>query len=241
MLESEQRRAVLGLAHKSWRGNSTGENKRRWSSYDWSERGEEWNPCPDWKQALIDHVLRRWIPRGAVTLEIGPGAGRWSEALLERVSQLVLMDVSERSLDLCRARFGNDRRVSYVLSAGSDLPGISDASIDAVWSFDAFVHIAPQDQAAYLGEIARVLAPGGVAILHHADGRNRGVLPSRLGWRSPMSRGLFGALASERGLTVEQQLDSWGVDGRYDLSGYADAISVCRRGAEPLSDPANGG
>jgi hypothetical protein len=43
------------------------------------------------------------------------------------------------------------------LSSGSDLLGVEDGSIEAVWSFDVFVHVAPGDQAAYLGEIARVL------------------------------------------------------------------------------------
>jgi len=72
--------------------------------------------------------------------------------------------------------------VEYALSSGSDLPGVTDRSVDAVWSFDV-----------------------------------------------PMSRGLFARLAIERGLKVECAIDSWGADGRYDLSAYADAITICRR------------
>lgn len=226
-LTQEQRRPTLGPAHRRWRGPA--DHRRYWSAYDWSARGEEWNASPEWKRALVDDVLASWIPEGAAVLEIGPGAGRWSQALCERASRLVLVDVSERPLELCRERFAGDERIRYVLSSGSDLPGVGDASIDAVWSFDVFVHVAPCDQAAYLGEIARVLVPGGVAVIHHADGRNRGELPSRSGWRSPMSRGLFEALAAERGLLVERQFDSWGPDGSYDLSAYGDAITVCRR------------
>ncbi len=71
--------------------------------------------------------------------------------------------------------------------------------MDAIWSFDVFVHVAPLDQAGYLDEIARVLRPGGVAAIHHADGRNRGALPSRAGWRAPMSADLFAALAPSAG------------------------------------------
>lgn len=225
-LTAEQRRVVLGPAHLRWGDNSAVENRRRWSGYDWSGRGEEWNASPEWKQSLIEDVLERWIPAGAVVLEIGPGGGRWSQVLARRASRLVLVDVSERPLQLCREQLGGDTSVQYVLSSGSDLPGVKDGSIDAVWSFDVFVHVAPRDQAAYLAEIARVLAPGGVAVLHHADGRNRGQLPSRQGWRSPMSRDLFAALASERELRVERQFDSWGPEGRYDLSAYGDAITV---------------
>ncbi len=227
-LTAEQRRGELGPAHVRWRGNSPGENRLRWDGWDWSSGGEEWNASLEWKRGLIDEVLDRWIPRGAVILEIGPGGGRWSEPLLERASRLILVDVSERTLELCRERFAGAGNVELVLSAGAELAGVADGSVDAVWSFDVFVHIAPVDQASYLAEIARVLAPGGVAVIHHADGRNRGVSPSRQGWRSPMSRGLFASLACRSGLLVETQIDSWGPDGRYDLSAYADAITVCR-------------
>jgi SAM-dependent methyltransferase len=226
-LTREQRLGVLGPAHRRWRGPT--DHRRYWSAYDWSDLGEEWNASPEWKRALIEDVLARWITEGVAVLEIGPGGGRWSEALSQRASTLVLADVSERPLELCRERFAGNDRIGYVLSSGSDLPGVEDGSIDAVWSFDVFVHVAPRDQAAYLTEIARVLAPDGVAVIHHADGRNRGQLPSRVGWRSPMSRKLFATLAVERGLRVECQFDSWGRDGQYDLSAYGDAITVCRR------------
>lgn len=228
-LEAEQRRGVLGPAHLRWRGHSPADHRRFWAGYDWTRRGEEWNASPEWKQALVDDVLDRWVPRGAVVLEIGPGGGRWTEALIARASHLVLVDVSERPLELCRRRFDGHTNVEFILSPGSELRGVEDGSIDAVWSFDVFVHVAPRDQAAYLKEIARVLAPGGVALVHHADGRNRGLLPSRHGWRSPMSSGLFAGLAVERGLQVEDQLDSWGPDGRFDLGVYGDAITVCKR------------
>lgn len=228
-LIAEQERGVLGPAHLRWRGNSAAENRVRWTGWNWNRRGEEWNASEEWKRALIDDVLCRWIPSNGVVVEIGPGGGRWSEVLVARSIRLILVDVSERPLELCRERFNDAINVEYVLSSGSDLPGIASGSVDAVWSFDVFVHVAPSDQAGYIEEIARVLRPGGVAAIHHADGRNRGEMPSRHGWRAPMSQGLFAALALERGLRVECQLDSWGPDGRYDLSGYADAITICRR------------
>jgi SAM-dependent methyltransferase len=225
----EQGRGILGPAHLGWTGNSTAENRGTWTRWDWSHAGEEWTPSEEWKQSLIDDVLWRWIAPGGDVLEIGPGGGRWSEALASRSSRLVLVDISQVPLERCRERLRGATNVEYLLTEGTELAGVADQSIDAVWSFDVFVHIAPADQAAYLNELARVLRGGGMAVIHHADGRNRGLQPSRHGWRAPMSRGLFAALAAERGLDVESQLDSWGPDGRYDLRGYADAITVCRR------------
>jgi SAM-dependent methyltransferase len=228
-LEREQRRGVLGSAHRRWRGNSAVDNRERWTHWDWSGGGEEWNASAAWKQALVDDVLMAWIPQDAVVLEIGPGAARWSASLQPRARRLILVDVSERSLALCRERFAAMPNVDYLLSSGNDLRGVAGASIDAIWSFDVFVHVSPLDQAAYLAEIARVLTPGGVAVIHHADGRNLGIFPSRNGWRSPMSRNLFATLAGQHGLTLETQIDSWGPDRRYDLGAYHDAITVCRK------------
>lgn len=228
-LEREQRKGILGPAHQAWRGNGASDNRERWTHWDWSSGGEEWTASAEWKQGLIDEVLIARIPADGVVLEIGPGAARWSTVLHRLARRLILVDVSHRPLELCRERFAAAENVEYVLSSGNDLPGVANASVDAIWSFDVFVHVAPVDQAGYLAEIARVLAAGGVAVIHHADGRNLGDLPSRSGWRSPMSRHLFATLANQSGLLVETQIDSWGIDDCYDLSAYHDAITVCRK------------
>jgi ubiquinone/menaquinone biosynthesis C-methylase UbiE len=228
-LDLEQAMGVLGPAHRSWRGNSATDNRERWSEWDWSSLGEEWTASDEWKQGLVDEVLLPRVPSGGTVLEIGPGGGRWSVILAERADRLILVDVSPRVLEVARERLVDAPHVSYVRSAGSDLPGVEDSTVNAIWSFDVFVHVAPVDQAGYLDEMARVLSPGGVALIHHADGRNRGRLPSRTGWRAPMSARLFARLARKRGFQVEEQLRSWS-GGSHDLSAYGDVISVLRRG-----------
>jgi len=230
LLDIEGERGVFGPAHRAWRDNSAEENRERWNRWDWSKLGEEWTASEPWKQALVDEVLLPTIPAGGTVVEIGPGGGRWSVVLQPRVDRLILVDVAQRPLDLVRERLDGAANVDYVLTDGSALTGVLDASVDAVWSFDVFVHVAPADQAAYLDEIARVLGPGGVAAIHHADGRNRGVAPSRHGWRAPMTARLFASLAGERGLAVERVIRSWG-DGQHALGGYGDAITVLRRPA----------
>jgi SAM-dependent methyltransferase len=230
LLEIEGERGVLGPAHRAWRDNSAGENRARWNRWDWSRMGEEWTASEPWKQALVDEVLLPTIPAGGTVVEIGPGGGRWSVLLAPRAQRLVLVDVAQRPLDLVAERLRGTANVEYVLTDGSALTGVEDASVDAVWSFDVFVHVGPVDQAGYLSEIARVLRPGAVAAIHHADGRNRGMAPSRHGWRAPMTAELFATLARERGLAVERVVRTWG-GGRHSLAAYGDVITVLRRPA----------
>jgi len=227
LLEVEGARGVLGPAHGHWRGNAAADNRRRWNEWDWSAQGEEWTESEAWKTGLVEEVLLPVIPQGGTVLEIGPGAGRWSVILARRCGRLGLVDVAQTPLEAAARRLAGADNVDYLLTEGASLSGVGDGAVDAVWSFDVFVHIAPADQAAYLSEIARVLRPGGVAAIHHADGRNRGTLPSRAGWRAPMTVELFAALAHERGLTAEAVVRDWS-GGRHGLGAYHDAITVLR-------------
>jgi ubiquinone/menaquinone biosynthesis C-methylase UbiE len=230
LLEMEGSRGVLGPAHAQWRDNSTAENRRRWNEWDWSNKGEEWNASDSWKEALIEDVMLPVIPAGGTVLEIGPGAGRWSVVLAPRAEKLIVVDVAQKPLEVVAERLNGAGSVEGLLSDGASLNGVDDGSVDSIWSFDVFVHIRPRDQAAYLSEIARVLKPGGVAAIHHADGRNRGDAPSREGWRAPMSATLFASLARDRGLQVEKQLREWSA-GQHDLGAFHDVITVLRRPA----------
>ncbi len=226
LLKIEGQEGVLGSAHRAYTGHSPSENRGVWSAWDWSRGGEEWND-PDepaqWKASLIEEVLLPHLRGASTVLEIGPGGGRWSEVLQPRAEHLVLVDVTNRALELCRERFAAAGNVEYVLTDGGVLPGIEPAAIDFVWSFDVFVHIAPVDINSYLGEIARVLRPASPAVIHHSGRVELG--PP--GWRSPMTAPLFANLARQHGLDVERQFNSW-CDGRFGVRARGDVITVLR-------------
>jgi ubiquinone/menaquinone biosynthesis C-methylase UbiE len=223
MLRIEGARGILGPAHRAYSGHSAEENREIWTTWDWSQGGNEWNDSDDpelWKASLIEEVLLPHLGDAHAVLEIGPGAGRWSEVLQPRVERLVVVDVTPLALELTRDNLGDPANVEYVLSEGGLFAEVQAASIDWVWSFDVFVHIAPLDVASYLGEIARVLRPGGTAVIHHSGGLGR-----QPGWRSPMTGVLFAQLAQERGLQVTRQFDSWS-DGRFGVRTNNDVITV---------------
>lgn len=226
LLKIEGQRGVLGPAHRAYTGHSASENRDVWSGWDWSHRGEEWNDADEpeqWKASLIEEVLMPHLEGARAVLEIGPGGGRWSEVLQSGAERLVLVDVTNHTLELCRERLGTADNVEYVLTDGATLPGIESASIDFVWSFDVFVHIAPVDIDSYLGEIARVLRPACPAVIHHSGRVELG--PP--GWRSPMTALLFARLARKRGLEVTRQFDSWS-NGRFGVRTNNDVITVLR-------------
>ncbi|MBN1760022.1 MAG: class I SAM-dependent methyltransferase [Chitinispirillaceae bacterium] len=193
-----------------------------WDLLPWEkEHGEEWTVSAEWKQSLIDEVLRKYIRRGAAVLEIGSGAGRWTAVLQPLAGKLVAIDVSSRAIALCKARFATATNCEFHLAGNIDLGFIPDGSIEAIWSFDVFVHINPEDTDRYIAEFKRVFASGGIAVIHHP--KKGGV---HGGCRSRMTDRLFNAMLEKHGLTLDAQFDSWGENGRFNLYRHGDCISV---------------
>jgi hypothetical protein len=66
-------------------------------------------------------------------------------------------------------RFASSAKLNPLLTDGVSVEGIAQGTLDAVVSFDAFVHMEPWDIFRYL-EISRpLLKPGGVGIIHFSD------------------------------------------------------------------------
>ncbi len=148
--------------------------------------GVEWNdptaigidvPGDQVVRHLNERVFRPYLGHTSALLEIGSGGGRFSAVLLEDTDRLIATDTSPTMLRILRKRFAGEKRIEYVQLSGSGLEGVPDRSVDAVFSYDVFVHLSPWEVFSYLLEIRRVLRRGGRAILHHAN------TFSDLGWR----------------------------------------------------------
>ncbi|MCW5697156.1 MAG: class I SAM-dependent methyltransferase [Bauldia sp.] len=213
---AERRRRTRGLPGM----NSAAMNRLIWENWDWSARGEEWTPSPEWKAAIVATFLEPNVPPGAAVLEVGPGGGRWTEMLLTRAGSLVGIDISEACVATCRERFAAWPNARFAVGAGGNLPGVADASIDAVWSFDVFVHINEPEFAAYAREFARVLKPGGSGIVHHARDGDGG------GWRSNVGREAAAGLFAAAGLIVVDQRHTSGIGAVPATGLYDDDVTV---------------
>lgn len=203
LIAVEQRRGVAEPWAILSKRLTTADNRKMWNEYDWSKDGEEWNRSDSWKADVVREYIDPNIRNDIVIAEIGPGGGKWTEVLQPRARKLYLIDVAEKPLELCRARFASSTNIEYLLSDGRSIP-VPSATIDAVWSFDAFVHINPIDIRRYFQEFARVLTPGGVAVVHHA-GAYDPTMTYRTGNRSDMTDQMALEFAQESKLQVVTQ------------------------------------
>lgn len=156
-------------------------------------------------------------------LDLGCGNGRNSEFLRRHARTIDLVDINESCLRVCRERFG-DRRdgctFRYHGTPGNALPTIADRSITLFYSWDTMVHFDKIVMRDYLGEIARILAPGGRGFLHYSNvgaERPNSDLATNHGHRSDMSGELFARYAAENDLRVvfhrvSGKADGWGRD-----------------------------
>jgi SAM-dependent methyltransferase len=104
------------------------------------------------------------LPRVA---DLGCGGGRTLAALRERFGpELELIGVERREPDLEPALAGDPRLDIVVADLNKPLP-FEDASVGAVVCHNTLEAIVSAD--ALLGEVARVLAPGGHFLLGHTD------------------------------------------------------------------------
>ena len=205
--------------------NSASLNKLIWEAWDWQAQGEEWTPSPEWKQSVIDHILRKHMPAGGNLVEIGPGGGRWTDELRQIGTKLIAIDISEECLRVCEERFADCDNIEFVLTPGNELPGVADGSIDAIWSFDVFVHINRAEVEAYAAEFCRTLKSGGIGVLHH--GTTGGASG---GWRSNMTAESMIEVLKAAGLEIVDQFTSWTDGGHEHQAGlYEDAITVFKK------------
>jgi ubiquinone/menaquinone biosynthesis C-methylase UbiE len=205
--------------------NSKELNSLIWELWNWEkDAGEEWTKSKEWKQSLIDEVMLKYIKKNSIILEIGPGAGKWTESLQQLSHKLILVDISKKCIEICKKRFRHCTNVSYFVTKGSSLSFLPDNSVEFIWSFDAFVHIAPDDIEDYIKEFNRVLITNGQGVIHHAgEGGLHG------GWRSSMTSQMFAGFLEKNNLRLINQFDSWGDNGQYNVKYYHDTISIFKK------------
>jgi SAM-dependent methyltransferase len=166
-------RAVAGM-RRSWERFAREDplwaietSRRRWEESEFAAHGE----------AAVHDALERLGPATARKrlLEIGCGAGRTLFAFAAHFDAVVGVDISPEMLELARRR-GPPANAELRVTSGADLRPLEDGVFDVVFSQHVLQHVPDEAVVAgYLSEVARVLAPGGRALLQ-VDTRPQGTM-----------------------------------------------------------------
>lgn len=100
-------------------------------------------------------------------VDAGCGPGLWSQELTTGgVREVVGLDASAEFVAAARARYPE---VSFERADMADIP-LEDESVGGILAWYSIIHTPPADLPAILGEFARVLTPGGSALIGFFDG-----------------------------------------------------------------------
>ena len=171
---------------------------------------------PDWV-----HYYEPLVKQGDVVCEVGPGLGRWTLPIMDRVKKLYLVDYSRHVCEYWRKK--NDPRFGVVHSGNTRMPQIPDGSVDFAMSWDVFVHMNIEQIYGFLQEFHRILRPGGMAIIDYLSVTN----PSSIEWfkkdlahaydEREVRKSIFGyhdpetlrRLSEDLGFAFENTTDQW--------------------------------
>jgi SAM-dependent methyltransferase len=99
-------------------------------------------------------------------LDFGCGVGRMTRAFAAHFEHAEGLDVSAAMVERARALEPAVPNATFAVNAAPDLGRYDDGTFDLVWCVLVLQHVGDAGQAArYVGELLRVTAPGGVAII----------------------------------------------------------------------------
>lgn len=137
------------------------------------------------------------LPADWVVADIGCGTGNASEHLAPFVKQVIAVDLSEPMLEAARKRLGERSGVEFRKGEATSLP-IDDGEVDAAVCLLVLHHLA--DPASAVAEIARVVRPGGIAMVvdmveHGRDEYRHTMGHTHLGFSETQTREMMEAAA----------------------------------------------
>jgi len=128
--------------------------------------GERCVPWSDEVQGIYEHLHRYHfaasLAEGKHVLDLASGEGYGSAILARRAKSVVGLELDPTSVAHSRSAYARPD-LEFVEGSMLELGAYADGSFDLVVCFEAIEHVREQDE--LLAGIARVLNPGGVAVL----------------------------------------------------------------------------
>ncbi len=133
--------------------------------------GNRWNPneffatgVRDVREILEMTRTAGLSPRPGRALDFGCGVGRLSQALGDHFDEVHGVDIAPSMLEKARRFNRHGNKCTFHLNSVDNLRLFSDNHFDFVCSLITLQHIEPRYSHAYLNEMVRVLARGGVLV-----------------------------------------------------------------------------
>jgi SAM-dependent methyltransferase len=125
----------------------------------WDGHGKNWSP--EIKKIVLDQI---GFDKSKISLEIGCGAGYWTNFLNEHSKKTFAIDLIPRPINI-------HYEVEYIENDNQQFNCnyIESESIDFVFSFGVFCHLSLGANDEYLMDILRVLKKNGKALLFYGD------------------------------------------------------------------------
>lgn len=152
-----------------------GKYDAKWVEHFYDEYGQkEWerltkDPTNEVKLHVHRHYLEKYVQDGHSVLEIGPGPGRFTQIMAQLGARIVLVDISSGQLELNRqkaAELGFEHAVEKRLKLDMcDMRILDNEAFDVVVCYGGPLSYVFEKREKAVGEILRVLRPGGVALV----------------------------------------------------------------------------
>jgi 2-polyprenyl-3-methyl-5-hydroxy-6-metoxy-1,4-benzoquinol methylase len=118
------------------------------------------------------HLIEKYFPKQGRVCDIGGGPGRYTIELARQGHQVTLFDLSEAEIQFARARLDELglRAEQLLVGDARDLGRLDSESFDAALLMGPMYHVIdPAARAQILHELARILKPGGIAIVAYLN------------------------------------------------------------------------
>jgi 2-polyprenyl-6-hydroxyphenyl methylase/3-demethylubiquinone-9 3-methyltransferase len=134
----------------------------------WDPDGES-RPLHDLNPVRAAYVADRLDLRGARVADVGCGGGLLSEALAKAGARVTGIDLGEKVIEIARLHMHESRLetpnldIDYRVQSSADLAAAEPESFDAVCCMELIEHVP--DPAALVGDLVRMVKPGGVVVM----------------------------------------------------------------------------
>jgi 2-polyprenyl-3-methyl-5-hydroxy-6-metoxy-1,4-benzoquinol methylase len=149
------------------------ENLKVWGdTYNWGGEGDEWSEAWGssknlWSGTIYPRI-RGFLPVKTI-LEIAPGYGRCTQFLKHYCEKMIIVDISEKCIKHCKAKFSSDKHIEFHVNDGKTLPMIANESVDFIFSWDSLVHADNDVLRSYISEFSRIMKVASYGFIHHSN------------------------------------------------------------------------